>query len=75
MRSFLLTLALLLVVVGVVPASAGTISRGTVASAVLGRDFPYLVYLPDDYQPDGIARYPVLYLLHGASVDETSWTE
>lgn len=75
MRRVLLTLALLFVAVGAIQASAGTISRGTIPSSALGRDFPYLVYLPDDYEPGGVARYPVLYLLHGASVDETAWTE
>ncbi len=75
MRRFVLILALLWFAAGVGPAAAGTVVRGTVASAVLGRDFPYLIYLPDDYEPDGGARYPVLYLLHGASVDETAWTE
>jgi enterochelin esterase-like enzyme len=32
------------------------------------------VYLPPDYQQNLKARYPVLYLQHGAGEDETSWT-
>lgn len=42
-------------------------------SIVLGRDFPFLVYLPEGYQR-GDLRYPVLYLLHGAGGDELAWT-
>lgn len=75
MRRFLLILAAMLVVAGAAPVLAGTISRGTVASPVLGRDFPYVVYLPDDYEGSPAASYPVLYLLHGASADETAWVD
>ena len=31
------------------------------------------VYLPPEYDRDPQARYPVLYLLHGANADETAW--
>lgn len=41
-------------------------------SIVLGRDFPFSIYLPDGYD-QGQLRYPVLYLLHGAGGDETAW--
>lgn len=53
---------------------AGELTHHTLASAALKRDLGYVVYLPDDYQTDG-QRYPVLYLLHGAGSDETSWVE
>ena len=43
-------------------------------SIALGRDFPFSVYLPDGYER-GDLRYPVLYLLHGAGGDETTWTK
>jgi enterochelin esterase-like enzyme len=33
-----------------------------------------LVYTPPDYESGKPARYPVLYLLHGANGDETVWT-
>ena len=41
-------------------------------SAILGKDVKYTVYLPPDY---GIStrRYPVVYLLHGYTDDETTW--
>ncbi len=43
-------------------------------SKVLGRDMPYVIYLPDGYQ-GGRQHYPVLYLLHGAGGDEKSWSD
>jgi len=49
-------------------------TREIAPSPVLGRDFPYMVYLPDGYQR-GDQRYPVLYLLHGAGGDEKAWAE
>lgn len=33
-----------------------------------------LVYTPAEYETSGKKRYPVLYLQHGMSEDETSWT-
>jgi enterochelin esterase-like enzyme len=41
-------------------------------SRALGREMPYYVYLPPDYDDAGRA-YPVLYLLHGASGDFGEW--
>jgi enterochelin esterase-like enzyme len=41
-------------------------------SRALGRDRPYYLYLPPDYDDAGRA-YPVLYLLHGASGDFAEW--
>lgn len=43
-------------------------------SEVLGKEVEYSVYLPADYQ-ESSRRYPVLYLLHGFSDDETGWTQ
>jgi enterochelin esterase-like enzyme len=54
--------------------SAGEIRRETVASPSLGRDIPFLIYLPDGYSANE-QRYPVLYLLHGAGSDETAWLD
>lgn len=45
-----------------------------ISSVALGRDFPFVVYLPDGYER-GDLRYPVLYLLHGAGGDETAWVK
>lgn len=43
-------------------------------SSILNKDVRYSIYLPDGY--DGSSRkYPVLYLLHGWTDDETSWLQ
>ena len=41
-------------------------------SRILGRNMPVTIILPDGYATSG-QRYPVLYLLHGASGDHTDW--
>jgi enterochelin esterase-like enzyme len=51
---------------------AGTITHHTFESEVLGRQYAYNVYLPDDYAA-GKLSYPVLYLLHGSSGSENDW--
>ena len=43
-------------------------------SNVLNQDVEYSLYLPADYDQSA-RRYPVLYLLHGYSDDETGWTQ
>ncbi|WP_255478570.1 esterase family protein [Rufibacter sp. XAAS-G3-1] len=43
-------------------------------SKILGQDVKYSVYLPSDYEKSN-RRYPVLYLLHGYTDDETGWTQ
>ena len=43
-------------------------------SAVLGREVRYAVYLPPDYQIS-TRRYPVVYLLHGFTDDESAWIQ
>lgn len=45
-----------------------------VKSATLGKDVEYNIYLPADYETSS-RRYPVLYLLHGYTDDETAWTQ
>lgn len=49
-----------------------TLSRETHNSPALGRDFPFVIYLPHGYAHSE-QRYPVLYLLHGAGGDEMAW--
>lgn len=41
-------------------------------SKILGRDVKYSIYLPPDYEKSA-RQYPVVYLLHGATDDETTW--
>jgi S-formylglutathione hydrolase FrmB len=45
-----------------------------VASAALGRSAPVRVILPTGFDSQPGRTYPVLYLLHGAHDDYTSWT-
>jgi len=57
----------------------GTVADREFASASLGRNMPYRVYLPPDYDdppPDGqpAKRFPVLYLLHGLGAGMRQWT-
>ncbi|MGB7297502.1 MAG: alpha/beta hydrolase-fold protein [Candidatus Aminicenantales bacterium] len=44
------------------------------SSAVLGREVRFAVYLPPDYQAS-TRRYPVVYLLHGFTDDESAWIQ
>lgn len=71
---FRLVGALLALLITAVAARADSELRTeSMPSGILGRPFPFLVYLPDGYSR-GELRYPVLYLLHGAGGDETAWS-
>jgi len=50
-----------------------TIHERTFRSVALGRTMPYTILLPAGYDAAGEARYPVLYLLHGAWSNHTEW--
>lgn len=56
------------------PALAGQVTHHRFASETLGRDYPYMIYLPDGYREDDQA-YPVIYLLHGSFGSERDWVE
>src|SRR5262245_57965962 len=45
------------------------------ASAALGVDKDYVIYLPAGYDDDPARRWPVFYYLHGLTGNETNWTE
>lgn len=45
----------------------------SVPSKAMGREFPAAVVLPDSYESNKDARYPVLYLLHGFGGDYKGW--
>src|SRR5512135_2093624 len=54
---------------------AGQVLEGLkLSSAILGRDVHYAVYLPPDYGTS-TRRYPVVYLLHGYTDDESGWIQ
>jgi S-formylglutathione hydrolase FrmB len=56
-------------------AQLGTIKESVkVKSTILGKDVEYSIYFPPGYDQSN-RRYPVLYLLHGYSDDETGWTQ
>jgi enterochelin esterase-like enzyme len=69
------TLALLLPPVAQAQTPRGTVrERLTIDSKVLGRPVRYTVYLPYDYETSS-RRYPVVYLLHGYTDDDTGWLQ
>jgi S-formylglutathione hydrolase FrmB len=43
-------------------------------SKILGKDVNYSIYLPSDYKTSN-RSYPVVYLLHGYSDNETAWVQ
>lgn len=72
-------LTTLLLLVLLMPLSAtgqpGTIAESrTIESAILGGEVTYSLYLPPDYD-QSIRHYPVLYLLHGFSDNDTGWVQ
>ena len=52
----------------------GTVKSHEYKSKSLGTDRKMMIYTPPEYEKSTV-RYPVLYLLHGAGSDETSWTQ
>jgi enterochelin esterase-like enzyme len=56
------------------PVSHGEIHTHWYQSKSLGALRRLTVYTPPGYDPGKPARYPVLYLFHGANADETAWT-
>lgn len=52
----------------------GTISYRYYSSPELGTR-PVLIYTPPDYEKDAKIKYPVLYLLHGTTDTEETWTK
>lgn len=52
----------------------GVIHRHHYKSPIIGDERPFLVYTPPGYDPAAPQPYPVLYLLHGYSDAEDTWT-
>jgi enterochelin esterase-like enzyme len=50
------------------------VEQKVVKSAILGKDVRYTIYLPPDYDYSQ-RNYPVVYLLHGFSDDNTGWLQ
>ena len=75
--SGLMLAAVLLAAWAVAPdAAAGqAVTEGLkLPSKILGRDVAYAVYVPPDYASSA-RRYPVVYLLHGYTDDESGWIQ
>ncbi|MGV3532334.1 MAG: esterase [Chthoniobacteraceae bacterium] len=52
----------------------GTLHRHQFSSSSLGRMREFLVYTPPGYELEQSARFPVLYLIHGFSDNQDSWS-
>jgi enterochelin esterase-like enzyme len=75
-----LSLAVILTATGFVfggqmaPGQGQVLEGASIKSAILGRDVNYAIYLPPDYQ-SSVRRYPVVYLLHGYTDNESAWIQ
>lgn len=58
-------------------ADHGTVQEGTIPSILMGGAMPYRIYLPPGYDDpvNATARYPVVYLLHGAPGNYRDWID
>src|SRR6185295_4613304 len=54
--------------------SGKIIEQKTVTSKILNKDVKYTIYLPADYNISE-RTYPVVYLLHGYTDDNTGWLQ
>lgn len=55
--------------------SHGKVSYRYYKSGTLGTTRQLLVYTPPGFNPNGKTKYPVLYLIHGGSDTEETWTK
>jgi len=67
-------LVLLFISMSVMAQSGKVYDNLTMTSKILDMERNYAVYLPPDYDTSE-RRYPVLYLLHGATDDHTGWVQ
>jgi len=54
--------------------SAQVIEDQSIESEILGKAVEYSIYLPPGYEED-MRSYPIVYLLHGYTDDETAWVQ
>jgi len=74
-KSFLFTVLFCISVTLLASAPQGKVIEGqSMASKITGYDVNYSVYLPPGYEASQRA-YPVVYLLHGYSDNETAWVQ
>jgi len=58
-----------------VAAQAGRVLTDSVRSEVLGEWVKFCVYVPDGFDRNAAAHYPVVYLLHGFTDDYRAWRD
>ncbi len=62
-------------ITGLINAQHGILKESiSMQSKILGKDVRYSIYLPAGYEESN-RRYPVLYLLHGYTDNETAWVQ
>lgn len=54
---------------------SGRMDSTTVPSGIYGKAVAVAIYLPPCYHNDRSIAYPVIYLLHGGTSDETQWPD
>ena len=59
---------------GIAQSHGKIIERSIIKSALLGKEVAYSLYLPSDYETSS-RTYPVVYLLHGYTDDNTGWLQ
>ena len=74
MKKFNLIAVLTILSVSYLSAQSSILESQSMPSKLMKKDIRYSVYLPDGYHTSG-QKYPVLYLLHGYTDDETGWTQ
>jgi S-formylglutathione hydrolase FrmB len=74
-KQILLFVLLMFVITTVFAQNMGKVSEGKIVkSAIMGKDVKYTIYLPAGYETSE-RSYPVVYLLHGYSDDDTGWLQ
>ena len=73
MRKLFSLLAILWCCSALAQSSPSRVVEGSVYSQILQCSRSYNIYLPGGYDEDTEKSYPILYLLHGAGDDHTTW--
>ena len=73
-KLFVSIISVFLFITGMAQPMGKVIEKQTIKSTILGKDVNYTVYLPADYAMSE-RTYPVVYLLHGFTDDNTGWVQ
>ena len=73
-KIFFSLLSCFLILIVIAQPMGKVLEKQTIKSAILGKDVNYTVYLPADYAASE-RTYPVVYLLHGFTDDNTGWLQ